>query len=165
MRIGIISDTHDNINGVQRALDEFDEYDVETIIHCGDIVAPPTIPYFDGYDLHAVLGNNDGELLGLERTITDLSNSSQLYGRFASLSFDKRTFAFLHGESMANVNALAHSNEFDYVCYGHHHSVDNRVIDGTTVINPGGFFPSVDAKDQCVAIIDTETNSVTINRV
>lgn len=165
MRIGVISDTHDNIDGVQRAIDEFDEHGVQTIIHCGDIVAPPTIDYFDGYSLHAVLGNNDGEISGLGRTIADLKHSSQLYGRFTTLSFDESTFAVLHGESLENVKALAQSREFDYVCYGHHHSVDNRIIDGTTVINPGGFFPTIDAQNQCVAIVDTEDDSVTINQV
>jgi hypothetical protein len=43
MRIGIISDTHDDIENVQRAIDLFGREGVKLIIHAGDFVFPGVI--------------------------------------------------------------------------------------------------------------------------
>lgn len=63
MRIGIISDTHDNIAATERATEIFREEGIETVIYCGDFIAPLVIPYFDELSLHGVLGNNSGEVV------------------------------------------------------------------------------------------------------
>jgi predicted phosphodiesterase len=46
MRIGIISDTHDDIENVQRAIDLFGREEVKLIIHAGDFVFPGVIDEF-----------------------------------------------------------------------------------------------------------------------
>ena len=46
MRIGIISDTHDDIENVQRAIDLFGKEEVKLIIHAGDFVFPGVIDEF-----------------------------------------------------------------------------------------------------------------------
>ena len=68
MRIGIISDTHDDIENVQRAIDIFGRKEVKLIIHAGDFVFPGVIDEFKNLknkqpdiNIIGVLGNNDGE--------------------------------------------------------------------------------------------------------
>jgi putative phosphoesterase len=46
MKIGIISDTHDDIENVQRAIDLFGREEVKLIIHAGDFVFPGIIDEF-----------------------------------------------------------------------------------------------------------------------
>jgi hypothetical protein len=160
MQIGIISDTHDNIAAVDQAADRFKTEGVDVIIHCGDFIAPPVIPYFEEFEVHGVLGNNDGEVAGLYAAFDALGSGSELHGRFAELTFDGLSFAVLHGESFAEVQAVAGAETYDYVCYGHHHEREHTETGRTTLMNPGAHFPTVSEENRTVAIVDTETESM-----
>ncbi|MCU4742343.1 YfcE family phosphodiesterase [Natronoglomus mannanivorans] len=167
MQLGIISDTHDNVEAVDAAMDVFREEGVEVVVHCGDFIAPPVIERFDGIELHGVLGNNDGEVEGLEAAFDALGGGSDLHGRFADLEFDGLSMAVLHGEDLAEVEEYAVSGDYDYdyVCYGHHHEREHREEGRTTVLNPGAHFPTVPAEHRTVAILETRTESVRFRSV
>jgi uncharacterized protein len=62
MKIGLISDTHDNIHNIQNAILSFSDKHTRFVIHAGDIVSPETVKAFDGMRLIGVLGNNDLEV-------------------------------------------------------------------------------------------------------
>lgn len=161
MRLGIISDTHDNVEAVERAVDVFEAEDVDTLVHCGDFIAPPVLPLLSGFEVHGVLGNNDGELDGLELFFDDLGNDSELHGRYADLEFDGTRIGVLHGDQGKDVvQEWAESGEYDYVLYGHFHEAEERTVGETTVINPGAHFPLVNEAHRSVAILDTATGEV-----
>jgi len=161
MKLGIISDTHDNVEAIERAVWLYAEEDVDVLVHCGDFIAPPVLPLFDGFELHGVLGNNDGELDGLELFFDDLGNDSALHGRYADLDFHGARFGVLHGDQgMDVVDAWAGSGEYDYVYYGHFHEAEERTVGDTTVINPGAHFPLVPEDHRSVAVVDTATDEV-----
>lgn len=67
MKIGILSDTHDNIPKIKKALAAFTARKCEAIIHAGDIVSPFAAKALRATKLpiYAVYGNNDGERKGL----------------------------------------------------------------------------------------------------
>lgn len=157
MELGVISDTHDNIAAVRAATDVFAAAGVETILHLGDVVAPPVIPEFDGFDLHLVFGNNDGDERALTETVEGLSAGSHCHGRFGTLEFDGMGVAMLHGEDLAEVEAYARSGGFDVVLHGHHHEIRDESVNGTRMLNPGAHFPTVPAEHRSVATIDTST--------
>ena len=46
MKIGIISDSHDDVDNVNKAITIFEEEKVGAIIHAGDIISPPIIKEF-----------------------------------------------------------------------------------------------------------------------
>ncbi len=165
MKIGIIADTHDNVEATKRAIERFREEGVEVLIHCGDFVAPLMIPYFEGFELHGVLGNNDGDPLNLACAFDDLGGESELHGRFASLEFDGLSFGVLHGETKAEVEAIAGGETFDFVCYGHHHERDLTEVGRTTVLNPGAHFSATSDDQRTVAIVDTLDESVRFRSV
>jgi uncharacterized protein len=165
MNIGIVSDTHDNVAAAERAADVFEEEGVEVVVHCGDFVAPPLLSAFEGFELHGVLGNNDGEISGLEATFDALGEGSELHGRFADLEFDGLSFGVLHGEAKAEVEALAAAETYDFVCYGHHHRREHTESGRTTLLNPGAQFPTVDDEHRTVAIVDTLSESVRFRSV
>ncbi|MDX1745674.1 MAG: metallophosphoesterase [Halobacteriales archaeon] len=155
MLIGVVSDTHDNVPAAERIADRFNTAGVEVVIHCGDVIAPPVLPTFEGFEVHGVLGNNDGEVLGLEAGFEALGEDSSLHGRFADLTFDETHIAVLHGESLDEVEGLAAGSRYDYVLYGHHHVHERRTVGDTVVLNPGAHFPTVPAEHRRVAVIDT----------
>jgi hypothetical protein len=161
MNVGIISDTHDNVPAIQDAMRIFADRGVETVIHCGDFVAPPAVRHLEreGIDVHAVRGNNDGEREGLISAFENLQGG-ELHGRFAELTFDGRDFAVLHGEDKPLIEALANSAAYDYVVHGHWHVREQRTVDGTTVINPGGHFPTIPEEHRTVAIVETDSDTV-----
>ena len=71
MRIGVVSDTHNNLKNVGRIVALFNEAGVTRVVHTGDITQAKTLDAFAG--LHAplfgVFGNNDAERESLERAI------------------------------------------------------------------------------------------------
>lgn len=63
MKLGIISDTHDDVNNVREAIEIFNREGVQYVIHAGDYVFPGIVMEFKRLNakLIGVLGNNDGE--------------------------------------------------------------------------------------------------------
>ena len=63
MKIGIISDSHDNIWKLEKALETLQSTDV--VLHCGDLIAPFIIKRLKAglgdRPVHVVWGNNDGD--------------------------------------------------------------------------------------------------------
>jgi putative phosphoesterase len=165
MKIGLVSDTHDNVAATEAAMDRFESAGAEVVVHCGDFIAPPLVPHLDrpGIDVHAVRGNNDGEREGLVDAFESLSGG-RLHGRFAELEFDDRTLAVLHGEQKPVIEALA-AGEYDYVVHGHWHVREKRRVGDTVVINPGAHFPDVAADSRTVAVLDTDADEVRFHRV
>jgi putative phosphoesterase len=161
MKVGVISDTHDNVPAVEAAMERFRAADVDALVHCGDFVAPPVIPRLDldGVPVHAVRGNNDGEREGLASAFDSLAGGT-LHGRFAEPTFDDVDVAVLHGEQRPVVEALARSGEYDVVCHGHWHVREKRSVDGTTVLNPGAQFPTVPEDHRTVAVLNTVRDAV-----
>ena len=166
MNVGVISDTHDNVPAARAAMDRFEEEGVEAVVHCGDFVAPPLIPFLDrdGIAVHAVRGNNDGEREGLVDAF-DALDGGTLHGRFAELTLGGREFVILHGEERPVIDALAASGEYDYVLHGHWHVREERTVGETTVLNPGAHFPTVADEHRTVAVVDTGVDEITFHAI
>ena len=160
MIVGILSDTHDNVAAVELAIEAFDAAGVTAILHCGDVIAPPVIPLFDGYEFHLVFGNNDGEEVGLRSAVAELDPPGQCHGRFGVIEFDGMRIAALHGEDLDEVEQYAQSEAFDLVCHGHHHETRLETFGDTTVLNPGAHFPLVPGEHRQVALLDTADRSI-----
>ena len=75
MRIVVLSDTHVRSGGATRLSDAASELvtAADVVLHCGDVVAPAFLDELRKTGpVHAVLGNNDTELVGVlpdERTV------------------------------------------------------------------------------------------------
>ena len=71
MKIGVVSDTHNNLQNVGRIVELFNAYGVERVIHTGDITQAKTLDVFA--HLHAplwgVYGNNDFEREALHSAV------------------------------------------------------------------------------------------------
>lgn len=158
MKVGIVSDTHDNLDIVQRAVDHFEET-ADVVVHCGDIVAPFAARPFDSdeFDFYAVRGNNDGEW-ALQDAVR---NVGAYLGEMGELSLGGKRVAIYHGTSSPIVDALVECGNYDYVFHGHTHTRAHEEQDGTVRINPGGIPTDSESTEQPAGVIlDTETGEV-----
>ena len=99
MNIGIISDTHDDLLSLKSAIRIFNERKVKYVIHAGDYVFPGVVKEFKHLNakLIGVLGNNDGEKLGLSKNFQEIGG--ELHGEFCNLELDNLKIAIYHGTS------------------------------------------------------------------
>jgi len=135
--IGIISDSHDNINAIQKAVELFNGKNVKAVLHAGDLISPFTARAFKELEskLYFVFGNNDGDKVTLTKRFEEIGATS--CGDFGDLTIDGLHIALLHGTNETLVKALAKSGEFDVVVRGHTHEPGVKIIEGVPVINPG----------------------------
>ncbi len=128
MLIAILSDSHDNVEALARALDGVRASGVEAILHLGDIVSPFAARLLpsSGLPVLAVYGNNDGERNGLA-ALLDIASPPRpvlLGGKRFILHHDP---AFPHASPPA----------CDYCLFGHTHAREDRQAGTVRVINPG----------------------------
>jgi len=160
MKIGVLSDSHDNLPNIRKAVEIFSRNGVEAVIHGGDFCSPFTLPEFApltdrGVRMHAVFGNNDGDKLLLVRRgegFCDFADGT------LTVTLDGRRIIIMHypdvGEDLFRLGA------YDLVIYGHNHKA--RVEGGAKkLLNPGtssGYM----AETATVALVDTRDMAVEI---
>jgi uncharacterized protein len=135
MKIGIISDSHDNIWNLARAFVELKKHGIETLLHCGDLCAPFMIAELEklGVPVHVVFGNID------DRYYTPLlASKSKLlkhHGEIAELEIDGKRIAVTHYPHFAE--GLAATGKYDAVFHGHTHDKYKDKIGKALICNPG----------------------------
>ena len=154
MKLGVVSDTHDNFELAEEAADFFEEKNCEKVIHCGDMICPATAELFDrNFDFYAVRGNNDGEW-GLKDSVEEFG---EWMGNIGELEFSGLELAVYHGTDEEIADSLTRSGKYDYVFRGHTHRKKVREINETVEINPGGVRLPFQDEGLHVVIMDTET--------
>ncbi len=132
MKIGVLSDTHGEVQGLRQAIGLLDELRVTLLIHCGDI-GLDVIPLLRGLRTHFVRGNMDD--VGQLRQVIEPEHT--LHDQFGSLEIEGRRVAFLHGHDVKLLRNTIHSGRWDLVCHGHTHVFSRSVEGNTVVVNPG----------------------------
>lgn len=143
MKIGIISDTHDDIANTKKAIEIFEKNNVQLVIHCGDYVFPPLVKEFErltkqGIEFVGVLGNNDGEITGLMKTFDQING--KLLGEVGELEKDGLKIGIYHGTNSELREELENSTKYDVFVSGHTHrkrATTGESANNTIVINPG----------------------------
>jgi uncharacterized protein len=135
VRIGIISDIHDNLWALQDVLTGLT--DCAELLCLGDLCAPFTmLAIAEGFHgpVHMVWGNNDGDKLAIARQAQEAGEVT-IHGHFAELELGKRKIALTHYPDMAA--ALARGGEYDLVCHGHDHNAAVTEVGETLLVDPG----------------------------
>jgi putative phosphoesterase len=162
MLIGLISDTHDNLPLIERAVNRLNEEKVELVLHAGDYVAPFVIQKFKALNckLIGVFGNNDGDRELLRKRFSETENCT-IRGRFAEIDSGGFLIALLHGDEIELLNALVTHGEFDAVVHGHSHAKVSMSMGKTLVINPGEVCGYLTGKST-LALLDTSKREARI---
>ncbi len=132
--IGIMSDSHDNLDAIKKAVKAFNDAEVNLVIHAGDMISPFTSKEIKklNCDFKAVFGNNDGERDGLRVFFKGICYQDD----FQELEIEGKKYAVIHGTNEDVVDALVKSEKYDVVIRGHTHKLE--VKEGKCMmVNPG----------------------------
>jgi len=161
MIIGIISDTHDRLPFIERAVMKMNEKEVELVLHAGDYSAPFAAFQFKSLKakMIGVFGNNDAERELLRRNFSNLG--IEIRGRFAEIQVDGLKIALLHGEEEELLNSLLNTGSYDVVIYGHTHRSKVQRKNKVLAINPGEACGYLSGR-ATIGLLDTSTMDVKI---
>jgi|SRR3989339_197392 len=134
MLIGIIADSHENMPMIAKAVQIFNEKNVDTVLHAGDVISPITFNEFKNLKARffGVFGNNDGEKKMLNAKFSEIG---AFYDRYYMMDTKGQKVLLMHEPAL--IDTLIASQKYDVIIYGHTHDVDIRTEGKTLVINPG----------------------------
>ncbi|MCB2202940.1 YfcE family phosphodiesterase [bacterium] len=136
MKIGVLSDTHNNLSNLITALQTFRDRKIHTVIHCGDLTDFDLISHFDGFHLIYLTGNMDHANGTIQRRVTML-NDENFAGPVYRGTLDGVSVAATHSHIEGKVMELVHSGSYEWVFHGHTHQRRDDVIRNVRVVNPG----------------------------
>ncbi len=155
MIIGFLSDTHENIEMIKKAVLFFNEVKPELVIHLGDICSPIMGNYFKELTspLKVIFGNNDGDkdFLRVKFNYAELFNGPH--------EFKISDFKILCMHQPKLVDVFAKSGEYKLIAHGHTHIMRKELINGTLIINPGEVMGALSGISS-IAIYNTHKNEV-----
>ena len=160
MLLAIISDTHDNLATLRKALSFCAEQNIGNLIHCGDVTSSETLLFiaknFSG-EIHVSEGNAElskDEFKGVAKT----EQNVHFHGTARKIIIDNVVIGFAHEPWLAK--KLAEQGGYGVVFYGHTHKPWEETINNTTLINPGtlaGLYTKA-----TFAVFDTATKKPTL---
>ncbi len=163
MKIGILSDTHNNLANLQAGLAVFQKECIDTLVHCGDLTDVSLVAALRGFRVIYVLGNGDvasGEIRAALLEQDPENYVGLVYGgRIGGVRV-----AATHGHLPGRVEELVHSGEYDYVFKGHSHRHQDEMFGFTRLINPGAL-GGLHVEDRQVCIVDFDSGKVAFHKV
>ena len=136
MKIGVVSDTHNNLRNIEIIINLFNDIKVPIVIHTGDISNANTLEQFStlNSELIGVYGNNDRNESGLKEVAQKHKFQFQDPPRRLSL-LDKEIVIFHEPD---DIDQYLSENQFiNVVLYGHTHRYENKTKNGVLYFNPG----------------------------
>ena len=136
MKIGVVSDTHNNLKNIEIIINLFNDIKVPIVIHTGDISNANTLEKFSKLNskLIGVYGNNDRNESGLEEVVE--RNNFQFQEPPRRLSLLDREIVIFHEPD--NIDQFLSENKLiNVVLYGHTHRYENNTKNGVLYFNPG----------------------------
>jgi hypothetical protein len=156
LRLGILSDTHDELDRTIRAVRLVRDACAEAIVHCGDLIGPAVLRACAVLPCWFVFGNNDCDSVpNLRATADDCGANCLGWGGVVELA--GRRIGIVHGHLTSDLRkVLAQRPEF--LLSGHSHQPSDTVIDGVRRINPEALHR---AEEFTVAILDLTDGRLT----
>ncbi len=163
MIVGLVSDTHDNIYMIDRAVERLNEERVGLVLHAGDYVSAFTAKHFEPLEapMIGVYGNNCAERELLGRVYAEAG--AEIRGYFAEVEADGLRVALLHGHRKEDVDR-AYGGGYDVIVRGHTHRASIGEEDGVLVVNPGEVCGYVSGRCT-LAFLDTERRAAWLSEL
>ncbi|MEM9480072.1 MAG: YfcE family phosphodiesterase [Verrucomicrobiota bacterium] len=159
MKLAILSDSHDHLANLDRALALAHENNASHLLFLGDFCAPFSLAAIaEGFSgpIDAVFGNNDGDQFLLSQVAAQFDHVT-LHGQLAELEIDGCKIALNHYPDISR--RLAESGAYDAVFSGHDHKRYTQEIGGTLWANPGEIMGRFG--EPSIGIFDTESRQFT----
>lgn len=152
MLIGVISDTHDNLENVEKACGVFRSKNIALVLHAGDITTPYIVRALGEFRVIAVWGNCDVDRVPLAQAFSEIGGESK--GDFGEIGAGGLSFALYHGVNQNFLAGLVQSGKYDFVITGHTHSAVIQRETHCILLNPGTA-AGVRADRASIALINT----------
>jgi len=167
MKVGIISDTHGQVDLALSAAREFIYRGTEAVLHCGDIgsdmVLTEMATLFQALEirLYVVLGNCD---MTERWDFYPEDIGVNVLGRFGELELAGKKIAIVHSDDEDAFAHAATADKYDYLFSGHSHVRHDKKHRRTRLVNPGsagrGMHPSCAVLD----LVEDELEFFTVRR-
>jgi len=156
MLIGLISDTHNDVELIRKAVGIFRERDIKILVHAGDITSFRMLDYLKDFDCYIVLGNGD-EID--KEDINAKAAALKIRPVASKIEFEceGKKFLVFHGHDVPLYRAAVSSGKYDYIIKGHTHYFENYVSNDCRIINPGAVYAH---DESSIAILDIEADKV-----
>lgn len=154
MKLGILSDTHNNVANTRWALDRFRDEGAERLIHCGDLTSPKMVEEFVGWRIDFVFGNGDNRV-EVRAMVQAMLPESTIHEQW-SATIDGVRLAAMHGDAEQRLKELIRSGAHQFVFRGHSHQRMDERIGATRVINPGSL-GGKRPQSRSICVLDLET--------
>lgn len=155
MKVGILSDTHEQAERVARAVAKMKAEGASVLFHCGDLTDVDVVEACRPIETHFVLGNNDHDSGDLERAMR--KTGAHFHDWAGLVKLDGKQIAFTHGHLLREMRRLLEARP-DYLFHGHSHTLVDRREGKTRIINPGALYR---APVWTFAVLDLPTDELT----
>ncbi len=135
--VGIMGDTHDNLELTRKALKVLVEKGVSTVLHTGDVISPFTAKLLvkSGLKIHLVWGNNDGDKVKLAEILA--KGGGEVHGEYALLTINNKRVFLTHYVPPQLLEGMLRSGACQVAIYGHTHKPEVKKVGGGLLLNPG----------------------------
>jgi putative phosphoesterase len=136
MKVGIISDTHDQVDLIIKAIKVFNKEKVGLVYHLGDYCAPFWLHLFKDLKckVKGIFGNNDGDIY---KHLKWAPKNMEFFDKFHVDTVNNKKICLVHGDPEELVQALFESKRYDVLLRGHNHLAEIKKNQRTLLINPG----------------------------
>ncbi|MGH2620601.1 MAG: metallophosphoesterase family protein [Anaerolineales bacterium] len=160
MKVGVLSDTHDDEGNLKLALADYRQQGITQLIHCGDLIGPEIVGQLEGFQVIYVDGNMDRESGEIFRTLREVDPHSVVLptfeGELAGISI-----AVTHGDDPAELNRVIRSGIHRFVFTGHTHRRLDETIGPTRVFNPGAL-GGLQFESRSYSVVDLASSEVEV---
>lgn len=163
MKIGVMSDTHDNLSNTMAVLSTYRDWGIDTIVHCGDLTSPEMVSHFQGFRVIFTTGNMDHTTGAIKKRLGKMREDN-----FAGLvykgSLGGVPIAVTHSHVDGKIMELVRENRFKWIFHGHTHEKCDEVIRGVRIVNPGAL-GGLGREPRTFCIVDLDAENVEFIKV
>src|SRR3972149_1135464 len=158
MKIAVVSDIHDQIWNLQKAIKIVKEKKCGAIIFCGDMCTPFTAGILGegGIPVYSVWGNVDEDHWAMVKKGGQNLMTAPLDQEFGEVELEGKKIAYCHYPKLGM--QLAETRYYDAVFHGHTHRTYKKKVGNTYLANPGALCGIVGGKPGLCSFMIYDTN-------
>lgn len=136
VRVGIVSDTYDNREGLKLLLNRLLVSGARWLFHCGGLGSAALVDLLKPWQVYIVAGEKERDRAAIENALQKARLQANLPTEL-TLTIEGVRIGLCRGDNLSLVNRWARSGEFDYIFHGHTLRRRDEMLGRTRVINPG----------------------------
>jgi len=158
MKIGVMSDTHDNLSNTTAVLGTYREQGIDTIIHCGDLTSPDMVSHYEGFRVILTIGNMDHTTGSIKKRLEKMREDN-----FVGMVFKGKLggvpIAATHSHLEGKIMKLVQTGRFKWIFHGHTHEKRDEVVKGVRIVNPGAL-GGLGRESRTFCVVDLDAGDV-----